>query len=181
MKVSCANELVITKRTSRVIAFPQIREHAKVRNIYGLNKNWNCRQKVSQGRLHLHRLMIRDLFIKSETDLCNLSFSVGKLIIEKPKRWMSEMQMSESWEFQSLRQEKCWRICITRQQKVSSGTETETGRIFTGNSICCWCSNQGKKTHMYTYIITYWPAGGGRGQNPENTAQGHSGHNSIPP
>ena len=22
---------------------------------------------------------------------------------------------------------------------------------------------------------TYWPAGGGRGQNPENTAQGHSG------
>ena len=28
-------------------------------------------------------------------------------------------------------------------------------------------------------IKTYWPAGGGRGQNPENTAQGHSGHNSI--
>ena len=24
--------------------------------------------------------------------------------------------------------------------------------------------------------MTYWPAGGGRGQNPENTAQGHSGH-----
>ena len=30
-------------------------------------------------------------------------------------------------------------------------------------------------------IMTYWPAGGGRGQNPENTAQGHSGHNSICP
>ena len=29
--------------------------------------------------------------------------------------------------------------------------------------------------------MTYWPAGGGRGQNPENTAQGHSGHNSICP
>ena len=27
-------------------------------------------------------------------------------------------------------------------------------------------------------IMTYWPAGGGRGQNPENTAQGHSGQNS---
>ena len=30
-------------------------------------------------------------------------------------------------------------------------------------------------------IKTYWPAGGGRGQNPENTAQGHSGHNAIRP
>ena len=28
---------------------------------------------------------------------------------------------------------------------------------------------------------TYWPAGGARGQNPENTAQGHSGHNAIRP
>ena len=28
---------------------------------------------------------------------------------------------------------------------------------------------------------TYWPAGGGRGQNPENTAQGHSGQNAIRP
>ena len=27
--------------------------------------------------------------------------------------------------------------------------------------------------------MTYWPAGGGGGQNPENTAQGHSGHTSI--
>ena len=35
--------------------------------------------------------------------------------------------------------------------------------------------------YTYTYIKTYWPAGGGRGQNPENTAQGHSGHNSICP
>ena len=33
-----------------------------------------------------------------------------------------------------------------------------------------------------TFIIkTYWPAGGRRGQNPKNTAQGHSGHNSICP
>ena len=29
--------------------------------------------------------------------------------------------------------------------------------------------------------MTYWPAGGRRGQNPENTAQGHSCHNSICP
>ena len=28
---------------------------------------------------------------------------------------------------------------------------------------------------------TYWPAGGGRGQNPENTAQGNSGQNAIRP
>ena len=34
---------------------------------------------------------------------------------------------------------------------------------------------------IYANIMTYWPAGGGRGQNPENTAQGHSGHNSICP
>ena len=33
----------------------------------------------------------------------------------------------------------------------------------------------------YSHFKTYWPAGGGRGQNPENTAQGHSGHNSICP
>ena len=31
------------------------------------------------------------------------------------------------------------------------------------------------------YTKTYWPAGGGRGQNPENTAQGHSGQNAIRP
>ena len=31
------------------------------------------------------------------------------------------------------------------------------------------------------YSKTYWPAGGGRGQNPENTAQGHSGQNAIRP
>ena len=63
----------------------------------------NFRHKVSQGRLHLHSLMIRDLFIKSKKNPCNLSFSVGKLIIEKPKRWMAEMQkeMSKSWEFLS--------------------------------------------------------------------------------
>ena len=30
-------------------------------------------------------------------------------------------------------------------------------------------------------IKTYWPAGGRRGQNPENTAQGHSGQNAICP
>ena len=30
-------------------------------------------------------------------------------------------------------------------------------------------------------IKTYWPAGGGRGQNPENTAQGNSGQNAIRP
>ena len=28
---------------------------------------------------------------------------------------------------------------------------------------------------------TYWPAGGGQGQYPENTAQGHSGQNAIRP
>ena len=31
------------------------------------------------------------------------------------------------------------------------------------------------------HFKTYWPAGGGRGQNPENAAQGHSGHNAIRP
>ena len=34
---------------------------------------------------------------------------------------------------------------------------------------------------IYDFTKTYWPAGGGRGQNPENMAQGHSGHNSICP
>ena len=40
------------------------------------------------------------------------------------------------------------------------------------------CHQDGPKKKR---IKTYWPAGGGRGQNPENTAQGHSGHNSICP
>ena len=35
--------------------------------------------------------------------------------------------------------------------------------------------------NLTSNIMTYWPAGGGRGQNPENTAQGHSGQNSICP
>ena len=34
---------------------------------------------------------------------------------------------------------------------------------------------------VFLYFKTYWPAGGGRGQNPENTAQGHSGQNAIRP
>ena len=36
-------------------------------------------------------------------------------------------------------------------------------------------------TVCHIYVMTYWPAAGGRGQNTENTAQGHSGHNSICP
>ena len=36
-----------------------------------------------------------------------------------------------------------------------------------------WC--------VWIYIKTYWPAGGGRGQNPENTAQGNSVQNPICP
>ena len=40
------------------------------------------------------------------------------------------------------------------------------------------CLSLHQKLHNF---MTYWPAGGGRGQNPENTAQGHSGHNSICP
>ena len=40
---------------------------------------------------------------------------------------------------------------------------------------------QGTKSGRVSYIKTYWPAGGGRGQNPENTAQGHSGQNAIRP
>ena len=34
---------------------------------------------------------------------------------------------------------------------------------------------------LHYFAKTYWPAGGGPGQNPENTAQGHSVHNSICP
>ena len=34
-------------------------------------------------------------------------------------------------------------------------------------------------TKFYKNSITYWPAGGGRGQNPENTAQGHSELNQL--
>ena len=34
--------------------------------------------------------------------------------------------------------------------------------------------------HSY-YTKTYWPAGGERGQNPENTAQWNSGQNAIRP
>ena len=44
--------------------------------------------------------------------------------------------------------------------------------LFEPNVLCC-------KPKIYTK--TYWPAGGGRGQNPENTAQGHSGQNAIRP
>ena len=36
-------------------------------------------------------------------------------------------------------------------------------------------------TSEIVHIKTYWPAGGGRGQNPENTAQGNSGQNAIRP
>ena len=64
MKVSCANELVITKRTSRVIAIPQIWEHARIRKSIRTWSQKNRQNKVSQGRLQLQRLMIRDLFIK---------------------------------------------------------------------------------------------------------------------
>ena len=39
----------------------------------------------------------------------------------------------------------------------------------------------GMCTEIQGCTKTYLPAGGGRGQNPENTAQGHSGHNSICP
>ena len=34
-------------------------------------------------------------------------------------------------------------------------------------------------TKFYKNSMTYWPAGGGRGQNPENTAQGHSELNQL--
>ena len=38
-----------------------------------------------------------------------------------------------------------------------------------------------RASKSWKYIKTYWPAGGGRGQNPENTAQGNSGQNAIRP
>ena len=38
-----------------------------------------------------------------------------------------------------------------------------------------------KENHFEDNTKTYWPAGGGRGQNPENTAQGNSGQNAIRP
>ena len=36
-------------------------------------------------------------------------------------------------------------------------------------------------TENHSPFKTYWPAGGGRGKNPENTAQGNSGQNAIRP
>ena len=53
----------------------------------------------------------------------------------------------------------------------------------------CWpcrrnfivCCNHQQLWRSYLLFKTYWPAGGGRGQNPENTAQGHSGQNAIRP
>ena len=35
--------------------------------------------------------------------------------------------------------------------------------------------------HAHIFFKTYWPAGGGRGRNPENTAQGNSVQNPICP
>ena len=46
MKVSSANELVITKRTSRVIAIPQIWEHARIRKSIRTWSQKNRQKKV---------------------------------------------------------------------------------------------------------------------------------------
>ena len=66
----------------------------KLRSFIGLNKDGDFSPQ-SESRL-TRDLMIRDLFIRSQKNLRNLSFSVRKLIIEKPKRWMSNGII---WEF----------------------------------------------------------------------------------
>ena len=66
------------------------------------------------------------------------------------------------------------------QKKSTNGFENFCWlNVF--SSICQAVLSFILNAYICIHIKTYWPAGGGRGQNPENTAQGHSGHNSICP
>ena len=104
----------------------------------------------------------------------NVDVDVGLSIANQHSEILLHINNSK-FEQSDINREFCVLICLP------GGIERRNSMRSLKNRVAQWIVCLCKWILMANIIKTYWPDGGGQGQNPENTAQGHSGHNSICP